>query len=147
MYVHMHRPHTRTCERQRKSTCARQRKRGGSIGASFACATLLRPEKYSEPESFPTDLDFFFNKEGSTVKVQQPKGHEQIRASSKKKIVVSRRVTLRERGQVGWAYWALNGASPDRSGKRPVDGKEYKWANETFGLFHMDYLTTRNPCI
>jgi hypothetical protein len=44
------------------------------------------------------------------VKVQQPKGHEQIRASSKKKIVVSRRVTLRERGQVGWAYWALNGA-------------------------------------
>lgn len=55
---------------------------------------------------------------------------------------------MRERrGQVGWAYWALNGASPDRSGKRPVADKEYNWANETFGLLHMDYLTTRNPCI
>jgi hypothetical protein len=80
---------------------------------------------------------------------QNPKVTAQIRASSNNffVFVVSRRVTLRERGQVGWAYWALNGASPDRSGKRPVADKEYNWANETFGLLHMDYLTTRNPCI
>jgi len=79
---------------------------------------------------------------------QNPKVTAQIRASSNNFFfVVNRRVTLRERGQVGWAYWALNGASPDRSGKRPVADKEYNWANETFGLLHMDYLTTRNPCI